>query len=171
MYTFSFRRFTWVCHSLAAAAAHPLEFEVSRCRTSQFVRCFLPAQFWMWNDLPYTVFNTRKLDMVSIQQSTVGCFPELCFLQLSVAKVLVGLRNQFINSFVFHTWACDAGFNYYNYNLGVNSLYLGLIQITVGCKPNSMSCMVPFLSICTIFNILFEHHWILFSQLLLYFYQ
>ena len=35
-----------------AAVAHPLEFEVSRCRTSQFARCFLPAQVRLWNDLP-----------------------------------------------------------------------------------------------------------------------
>ena len=46
----------------AAAAAHPLEFEVSRCRTSQFARCFLPAQTRVWNDLPFTVFHTGMLD-------------------------------------------------------------------------------------------------------------
>ena len=39
-----------VRHARAAAAAHPLEFEVSRCRTSQFPRCFLPAQTRVWND-------------------------------------------------------------------------------------------------------------------------
>ena len=33
-----------VRHTWAASAAHPLELEVSRCRTSQFARCFLPAQ-------------------------------------------------------------------------------------------------------------------------------
>ena len=31
-------------HSRAAAAARPLKFEVSRCRTFQFARSFLPAQ-------------------------------------------------------------------------------------------------------------------------------
>ena len=46
---------TRVRHNRAEAAAHPLEFEVSKCRTSQFARCFLPAQVRMWNDLPYTV--------------------------------------------------------------------------------------------------------------------
>ena len=44
----------------AAAAAHPLEFEVSRCRTSQFVRYFLPAQTRVWNDLPFSVFDGIK---------------------------------------------------------------------------------------------------------------
>ena len=39
-----------------------LEFEVSRCRTSQLPRCFLPAQIRLWNDLPYTVFHTGTLD-------------------------------------------------------------------------------------------------------------
>ena len=48
--------------SRAAAVAHPLEFEVSRCRTSQFARSFLPAQVRMWNDLPNVVFDTRTLD-------------------------------------------------------------------------------------------------------------
>ena len=50
-----------VRHIRATAAAHPLELEVSRCRTSQFQRCVLPDQVCMWNDLPYTVFDTRKL--------------------------------------------------------------------------------------------------------------
>ena len=46
-------------HSRAAAAAHPLK---SMGRTSQFSRSFLPAQVRMWNDLPYTVFDTGTLD-------------------------------------------------------------------------------------------------------------
>ena len=41
----------------AEAAAHSLELEVSRCRTSQFARCFLPAQTRVRNNLPYTVFD------------------------------------------------------------------------------------------------------------------
>ena len=49
-------------------------------------------------------------------QSTVGCFPELCFLQFSAAPVIMGLRKQFINNFVFPTWACAAGFNNNNNN-------------------------------------------------------
>ena len=44
-------------------------------------------------------------------QSTVGGFPALCFLQFSVAQVLVGLRKQFINNFVFPSRACAAGLN------------------------------------------------------------
>ena len=35
---------------------------VSRCRMSQFARCFLPAQTHVWNDLPETVFDTGMLD-------------------------------------------------------------------------------------------------------------
>ena len=53
---------TTVRHTRAAAAAYPLEFEVSRCRTSKFVRCFVPAQVQKWNDLPYTVFDTGMVD-------------------------------------------------------------------------------------------------------------
>ena len=64
----------------------------------------------MWNDLPHTVFDTETLDGSRVQ-STVGCFPELCFLQFALTQVLVGLRKQLMNNFVFPTWACDAGFN------------------------------------------------------------
>ena len=49
--------------------------------------------------------------MGSRVQSTIGCFPELCFLQFSIAQVLVMLKKQFINNFVLPTWACAAGFN------------------------------------------------------------
>ena len=38
---------TRVRHTHGASAAHSLQFEVSRCRTSQFSRCFLPAQVQM----------------------------------------------------------------------------------------------------------------------------
>ena len=51
-----------VWHTRAAAAAHPLDFVVSRSRTSQFAMCFLPAQTRVWNDLPYTVFDAGTLD-------------------------------------------------------------------------------------------------------------
>ena len=60
--------------------------------------------------LPYTGLTSERW-MGSRAQSTVGCFPELCFLQFSVVQVHVGLRKQFINIFVFPTWACAAGFN------------------------------------------------------------
>ena len=70
--------FTRVRHARAAAAAHPLEFEVSRYRTFKFARGFLPAQVLMWNDLPYTVFDTMQW-MGLIVQATVGWFQELCF--------------------------------------------------------------------------------------------
>ena len=49
------------------------------------------------------------------EQSIVGCLPEVVF-QYSVAKVLVGLRRQFLNNFVFLTCACAAGFNTNNNN-------------------------------------------------------
>ena len=62
-----------------------------------------------------TVFDTGTLDG-SKGESAVGCFPESCFLLFSVAQVLVGLRKQFINNFVFPTWACAACFNNNNNN-------------------------------------------------------
>ena len=53
---------TRVGHTRAAAAVYPLELEVARCRTSEFASFFLPAQVRMWNELPYTVFDTGTLD-------------------------------------------------------------------------------------------------------------
>ena len=96
--------------TLAAAAAHPLELEVSWCRTSQFARCFLAPQDRMWNNLPNTVQDTATLDWLRVQ-STVGCFPELWVLEFSVEQVLVGLRMPSINIFVFSALACAPSFN------------------------------------------------------------
>ena len=51
-----------VRYTRAAAVAHPLEFEVSSCRKSQFARYFLLAHVRLWNDLSCTVFDTGTLD-------------------------------------------------------------------------------------------------------------
>ena len=98
-----------VRHTRAAAAGYPLEFEISRCRTSKFARCFLPAQTSVWNDLLNTVFDTGALDVFKgvVNRWLLPCV----YFQFSVAQVLVGLRKQFINNFVFPTWACATGFN------------------------------------------------------------
>ena len=56
----------------------------------------------MWNDLPYTVFDTGTPWTGLRVQSTIGCFPELCFDQFSVAQVIVGLAAKTIyKHFVF----------------------------------------------------------------------
>ena len=85
----------------------------------------------MWNDFPYmcTVFDTGKLDGFKGAVNR-WCFPELCFLPFSVAQVLVGLRKQFTNNFVFPTWASAAGFNYYNDCMGfINTIkYMYIIK-------------------------------------------
>ena len=64
-----------------------------------------------------TLFFTSKCWMGSRVQSTIGCFPELCFLQFSMALPLVVLRKQFINNFVFPSGACAADFNNNNNNM------------------------------------------------------
>ena len=48
-----------------------------------------------------TLCLTPERWMGSRVQSTVRCFPELCFLQFSLAQMLVRLRKQYINNFVF----------------------------------------------------------------------
>ena len=65
--------------------------------------------------------------MGSRVQSTVGCFPELYFLQFVVAQVLVGFRKQFINNFVFHAWTCTAGFNNNNKNNNNNDIGMSIM--------------------------------------------
>ena len=46
-----------------------------------------------------------------------------------MAQVLVGLRKQFMNSFVFPTWACAAGFN--NNNNNNNKDHINKITIKI----------------------------------------
>ena len=76
-------------------------------------------------------------------ESTVGCFLESCFLQFSVEQVLVWLRKQLINNFVFPTWAFTAGFNNNNSNKN-NKLYwqrtFGNIGTTASFHLNCCSC-------------------------------
>ena len=82
---------------------HPLEFEVSRTRTSLFARSFLPAQGRMKNDLPYSVFHTRKLDWFKGAVNR-WLLPWVVFsfvLPWVMFSLLVGLNKQFINNTVF----------------------------------------------------------------------
>ena len=62
-----------VRHSRAAAAAHPLEFEESRCTTSQFAKVFpaCPDSCVACPDIPCTVFDTGTLDGF---KGTVNCW-------------------------------------------------------------------------------------------------
>ena len=82
---------TRVRHTQSAATAHPFEFEVSMCRTSQFARCFQPGP-GSRNDLPYTVFDTGTL-MGSREQSTVGCFPECFFFSFPLSRCYRGCER------------------------------------------------------------------------------
>ena len=71
-----------------------------------------------------TLCLTPERWMGSMVQSTVSCFSELCFLQFSVAQVLLGLQKQFINNLVFPTWACAARFNNDDNNNNNNNIIL-----------------------------------------------
>ena len=93
-------------HTWAAAAAHSLKFEVSRCRTSQFTRCVLPVQTRVWNDLPYTVFDTGTLDEFKGAVNR-RLLPWVCFFSFSVEHLLEGLRKPFYKQFCFsHLGLC-----------------------------------------------------------------
>ena len=60
------------------AAAHPLQFEVSRCRTYKFSRCFLPAQTRVWNYLRHAVIDTGTLDRFK-RVANRRLLPGVCF--------------------------------------------------------------------------------------------
>ena len=54
----------------------------------------------VWNDLPYSVFDTQTLDgFKGSSQSMVASLN--CVFQFSVEQVTVGFRKQFTNNFVF----------------------------------------------------------------------
>ena len=95
-----------VRHNRAAAAAHPLEFEVSRWGVErpnlQGVFCRLRLVRWM--TFP-TMCLTLKRYMDLREQSIVDCIPVFVF-QFSVVQVLMGLRKQFINNFCSHLGQC-----------------------------------------------------------------
>ena len=87
-------------------------------------------------------------------QSTVSCFPELCFLQFPVTHALVGLRKQFINNFVFPTFARATGFNKkFNNNCAVlnnvtdkfcrrfNNTKISSVRLVLFCKILELSCI------------------------------
>ena len=63
---------------------------------------FLPAEVQMWNDLPYTLFDTGML--VGFKD-TVNCqlLPLVVFSSVLLVQMLVGLQKQFINYFGFPT--------------------------------------------------------------------
>ena len=74
--------------------------------------------------------------------SIVGCFPELCFLRFSVARVLVGLRKQLINNFVFSTWEYAAGFNNNKKNI-----YVCICKVDSFTVSITDNCIQPCLNI------------------------
>ena len=67
----------------------------------------------MWNDLPYTVFGTETLDGFKDAVNR-WLLPLVVF--SSGFRGAGGVAKQFINNFVFPTWAGAAGF--INYNKG-----------------------------------------------------
>ena len=113
-------------HTRATAAAHPVEFEVSKCRTAQFARSSfcqvkslpgtsLPGQVCMWNNLHH-MFDTWRLDGFNgCSQPLIASLSCVSF-QFSVANVIVVLREEFVNNFFFSAWGCAAGFNINNNN-------------------------------------------------------
>ena len=77
-------------YEIPEPAANPLEFEVSRYRTSKFARSFLSAQVRMWN-FPYTIFDTGTLNGFKGAVNR-WLLPRVVF-SFSVPQMLVGLRK------------------------------------------------------------------------------
>ena len=97
---------TRVRHTRAVAAAHLLEFEVSRSRTSQFSRCFRPVLVRMWNDLPYIIFG---FGYIYILYYIYYILYYIYYIYYTL--YYIWLWFVLYQALVFPTWACAAGFN------------------------------------------------------------
>ena len=64
----------------------------------------------MWDDLSYTVFDTRTLDGFKGAVNR-WLLSRVVFSSIFRGAGIVGLQKQFINNVVFPTSACVAGFN------------------------------------------------------------
>ena len=86
-----------------------------------------PGSYVEWTSL-HCVRHRNVRWVQGSRQSLVASLN--CFFQSSVVQVLVGLWKQFINNFVFPTWACAACFNinnnyyYVAYSLASNDMLL-----------------------------------------------
>ena len=112
----------------ASTAAHPLEFEVSRCKHPNLKNISWRPKF-MCGMAFSTQCLTPKRSMGLGEQSIFGCFPQLCFSPCSVTQVLVMLRIKCINHFIFPLGPVPLVLtiiihnnNYYYYNN--NALYI-----------------------------------------------
>ena len=101
------RLFEMMCH---------LYFSRYRLFNKKYVHIVIPNVLHLNKDFFFYFSLTPERWMGSRVQSTVGCFPEAVFLQLSVSQVLLGLKRQFNNSFVSPTSACATGLNNSNNN-------------------------------------------------------
>ena len=94
-----------------------LKYQGVECRNLQGVSCWPRLRCGI--TFPTLCFTLEHLIGLR-EQLIVGCFPELVF-QFSMVQVLVGLCEQFVNNFVFISWACSAGFNNNNNNINNNN--------------------------------------------------
>ena len=111
------------------------EFEVPRCSSSTFGRCFLPARFECGMTFP-TLCLIPKPWIGSRVQSTVGYFSELIFFSIFHGAVACGVAKPTINNNVFPTWACTAGYNNNNVYLPGNETKRS--QQTPGPNPGEV---------------------------------
>ena len=73
-------------------------------------------------------------------ESTVGCFPELCLLQFSVAhSCACGVAKAIYEQFCFPTWTLAAGFNNTNNNniraVSIEEVREAVEEMKVGKAP------------------------------------
>ena len=114
------RRLIWTLITVFSVSFHLLllEFEVSRCRTFQFARCFLRAQVRIWNDLPYTVFDTDTLDGFKAVNRWLLHWIVFSSVFCGVACVVCETN---ISTIFFTTWPCAEGINNNNNNNNNNN--------------------------------------------------
>ena len=87
------------------------------------------------------------------EQSIVSCFPEFVFL-FSVVQVRVGLRKQFMNDYVFPTWACAAGFDNFNNTVLTLRITYTVLTLFAVCRVLTLLTAHTVLTLLTAYSLL-----------------
>ena len=105
-----------------------------------FIYIYIWNRHYIWNRqsaIPTLCLTPERLVGLRAQSIMVASLRYV--FQFSVAQMSLGLRKQFINNFIFPTWACDAGFNNNNNNNNSNSnnkIEIKLVIINVLTNEN-----------------------------------
>lgn len=98
-------------------------FEVTRCRSSQFARCFLHAQGRLQSDLCSVMFDSDTLNWFTGAVNP-SLLPWDCLHIFSSVRACLYMWD-LSNHLVFKTWGCGPNFNDNN---NINNYIIGLLS-------------------------------------------